>query len=156
MRRISTWPLRVGLIVLGLLGVFFAVALVSLALMAPPLAVFPLLCLVAIGCFEFVLVCLWHLVTLVSRGQLFTPESERWAKWVPKSSFYGAAALGLACLGLTAWVVADNGDWLFLFPVVLGPAFMALMMTAMGGLAIILGDLLGRALDMTDDLSEVI
>lgn len=156
MRRSSTWPLRAGLIVLGLLGALFALLVVSLALTAPPLAVFPLLCLTAIGCFEFVLICLWHLVTLASRGQLFTPESERWAKWVPKSSFCGAAALGVTCLGLTTWVAADNGDWLLFFPLVIGPAFMALMMTAMGGLAIVLGDLLGRALDMTDDLSEVI
>lgn len=106
------------------------------------LAVFWILCV------QVVLVCTWHLLTMVQQESIFTEASLRWV-----DTIVGAvAAVWLSLLGVGIWVaiVADDP----------GPPMLVLLVgtavTAFGLLMWVLRSLLRTATELRTDLDGVI
>ncbi|MDR1428245.1 MAG: DUF2975 domain-containing protein [Bifidobacteriaceae bacterium] len=106
--------------------------------------------IVAIGCWEAVLVALWALVTMTAHGTVFSPRAFR---WVDTMAVAGATAT-VTCLGVSVHAIGftDVGPLtvlLFLVGTVFASGAFTLLM-------LVMRRLLRSAVAMRDELAEVV
>lgn len=107
-----------------------------------------ILTILGIACVQVVLVCTWHLLTLVQRDAIFSAPSLRWVDVI----IGAVAAADLLLLGLFVWLAPtfdDPGAPMMLILIGTG-------VTVVGLLVLVLRTLLRQATDLRADMDEVI
>jgi hypothetical protein len=103
------------------------------------------------ACLQLIIACTWHLLSLVTRGEIFSDASSRWVNGIVRAMAAGWVLLAL--LAPYAYVIATSGDapGILLMGLMLG-----LVATAVLGLMLILRELLRRATELRSDMDAVI
>jgi len=108
MRTLATWGTRIAIVLAGVMSLVtqvFIIPLMSYEVVRefPEFAYLQPLgivgCLVIVLCFQVMLVCLWMLVTLTSRGRVFSPIAFRYVDVMT------AASAAIAVLSLVAFAI---------------------------------------------------